>query len=43
MSELRAVGLKKKYGSRIVVHDASLTLESGEVVGLLGAYRAGKK
>ena len=42
MSELRAVGLKKKYGSRIVVHDASLTLESGEVVGLLGPNGAGK-
>ena len=42
MSELRAVGLKKKYGSRIVVHDASLSLESGEVVGLLGPNGAGK-
>ncbi len=42
MSELRAVGLKKKYGSRIVVHDASLTLNSGEVVGLLGPNGAGK-
>jgi lipopolysaccharide export system ATP-binding protein len=42
MSELRAVGLKKKYGSRIVVHDASLSLKSGEVVGLLGPNGAGK-
>ncbi|BBI98721.1 ABC transporter ATP-binding protein [Ferrigenium kumadai] len=42
MSELRAVGLKKKYGSRIVVHDASLSLNSGEVVGLLGPNGAGK-
>lgn len=42
MSELRAVGLNKKYGSRTVVHDASLALKSGEVVGLLGPNGAGK-
>lgn len=42
MSELRAVGLKKKYGSRTVVQDASLSLRSGEVVGLLGPNGAGK-
>jgi lipopolysaccharide export system ATP-binding protein len=42
MSELRAVGLKKKYGSRTVVHDASLLVKSGEVVGLLGPNGAGK-
>lgn len=42
MSELRAVGLKKKYGSRIVVHDASLSVRGGEVVGLLGPNGAGK-
>ena len=42
MSELRAVGLIKKYGSRTVVHDASLSLQSGEVVGLLGPNGAGK-
>lgn len=42
MSELRAIGLKKKYGSRTVVHDTSLTLKSGEVVGLLGPNGAGK-
>lgn len=42
MNELRAIGLKKKYGSRTVVHDASLTLKSGEVVGLLGPNGAGK-
>ncbi|HCI13843.1 MAG: LPS export ABC transporter ATP-binding protein [Gallionellales bacterium GWA2_60_142] len=42
MSELRAVGLKKKYGARIVVHDASLSVKSGEVVGLLGPNGAGK-
>ena len=42
MSELRAVGLMKKYGSRAVVHDASLSVQSGEVVGLLGPNGAGK-
>lgn len=42
MSELRAVGLKKIYGSRTVVHDTSLSLKSGEVVGLLGPNGAGK-
>ena len=42
MSELRAVCLNKKYGSRTVVHDVSLALKSGEVVGLLGPNGAGK-
>lgn len=42
MSELRAMGLKKKYGLRTVVHDASLSVDSGEVVGLLGPNGAGK-
>jgi len=42
MSELRAIGLKKIYGSRTVVKDASLSLKSGEVIGLLGPNGAGK-
>ncbi len=42
MSELRAVGLQKKYGQRSVVRDASLNVKSGEVVGLLGPNGAGK-
>jgi len=42
MSELRAVSLKKQYGSRTVVQDASLVVHSGEVVGLLGPNGAGK-
>lgn len=42
MSELRAVALKKKYGLRTVVHDASLSVKSGEIVGLLGPNGAGK-
>lgn len=39
---LRAVGLRKTYGKRTVVHDVSLLVESGEVVGLLGPNGAGK-
>src|SRR5665811_1596738 len=42
MSELRAIGLKQRYGSRTVVHDASLSVKSGEIVGLLGPNGAGK-
>ncbi|MDH4216529.1 MAG: LPS export ABC transporter ATP-binding protein [Gallionella sp.] len=42
MSELRAIGLKKIYGSRTVVQDASVSVKSGEVVGLLGPNGAGK-
>ena len=42
MSELRAEGLSKRYRSRQVVHEASLKISSGEVVGLLGPNGAGK-
>ncbi len=42
MTELHAIGLKKVYGPRTVVHDASLSVKSGEVVGLLGPNGAGK-
>lgn len=42
MSEIRTTSLKKRYGSRTVVHDVSLTVKSGEVVGLLGPNGAGK-
>ena len=41
-SELRAVGLKKRYKARTVVKDVSLDVKSGEVVGLLGPNGAGK-
>lgn len=39
---LQAVGLRKTYGKRTVVHDVSLSVDSGEVVGLLGPNGAGK-
>src|SRR5437867_7635968 len=42
MSQLRVHGLKKHYGSRVVVKDVSLEVASGEVVGLLGPNGAGK-
>jgi len=39
---LKATGLRKTYGKRTVVHDVSLSVDSGEVVGLLGPNGAGK-
>ena len=42
MSVLRADNLAKRYKSRQVVTDASLRVDSGEVVGLLGPNGAGK-
>ena len=36
------MGLRKTYGKRTVVHDVSLSVDSGEVVGLLGPNGAGK-
>jgi lipopolysaccharide export system ATP-binding protein len=42
VSLLNAVGLKKRYQSRVVVKDVSLEVASGEVVGLLGPNGAGK-
>ncbi|MFM7227100.1 MAG: LPS export ABC transporter ATP-binding protein [Betaproteobacteria bacterium] len=41
-SRLHVRGLQKSYGARQVVHNVSLDLESGEVVGLLGPNGAGK-
>ncbi|MCS6995579.1 MAG: LPS export ABC transporter ATP-binding protein [Casimicrobiaceae bacterium] len=42
MSQLSAVALRKRYKARTVVHDVSLRVDSGEVVGLLGPNGAGK-
>src|SRR3954464_5159343 len=41
-SELRVESLCKRYRSRVVVHDVSLEVRSGEVIGLLGPNGAGK-
>lgn len=41
-SKLIVSGLQKSYGSRQVVHDVALQVESGEVIGLLGPNGAGK-
>ena len=42
MTTLRADNLSKQYRSRTVVNNASLHINSGEVVGLLGPNGAGK-
>jgi lipopolysaccharide export system ATP-binding protein len=41
-SRLEARHLQKAYGSRKVVHDVSISVKKGEVVGLLGPNGAGK-
>ena len=41
-SRMQVRGLRKNYGARRVVHDVSLDVTSGEVVGLLGPNGAGK-
>ena len=41
-SRLEVRGLRKNYGARRVVHDVSLDVVNGEVVGLLGPNGAGK-
>jgi len=42
MSELVVKNLRKSYKGRTVVHDISVEIKSGEVVGLLGPNGAGK-
>jgi lipopolysaccharide export system ATP-binding protein len=42
MHTLKASGLAKRYKGRQVVHDTTLEVHSGEIVGLLGPNGAGK-
>jgi lipopolysaccharide export system ATP-binding protein len=42
VTTLRATELKKRYRSRQVLHDVSVEVDAGEVVGLLGPNGAGK-
>jgi lipopolysaccharide export system ATP-binding protein len=42
VSVLSALHLSKSFRSRTVVHDVSITVQSGEIVGLLGPNGAGK-
>ncbi len=42
MNQLAARNLRKSYKNRTVVHDASLEVGNGEIVGLLGPNGAGK-
>lgn len=42
MSKLVVENLRKQYKSRTVVHDISLEVSSGEIIGLLGPNGAGK-
>ena len=42
MSILKSDNLKKEYDSKTVIHDISLQVNSGEIVGLLGPNGAGK-
>jgi len=39
---LKAAGLHKRYGERVAVHDVSLQVRPGELLGLLGPNGAGK-
>ena len=41
-SALEANRIRKRFGTRVVVKDVSLSIRQGEVVGLLGPNGAGK-
>jgi ABC-2 type transport system ATP-binding protein len=40
--QLSATGVSRRFGSVVAVHDVSMHLESGEILGLVGANGAGK-
>ena len=42
MSTLTSAGLKKSFESKTVIHNVSLEVNSGEIIGLLGPNGAGK-
>ncbi|MGB3625823.1 MAG: ABC transporter ATP-binding protein [Henriciella sp.] len=42
ISPLRAVGVSRQYGDKLVVNNATLTLHPGEITALLGVSGAGK-
>ncbi|HCC62216.1 MAG TPA: copper ABC transporter ATP-binding protein, partial [Pseudomonas sp.] len=42
MSAVEIQGVNQRYGSMTVLHDLSLTLGEGEVLGLFGHNGAGK-
>lgn len=42
MIALRAEHVRKSYGSTVALHDASLTMQQGEILALLGANGSGK-
>ena len=42
MGSLQAKNIEKAYGSKKVIHDISIDINSGEIVGLLGPNGAGK-
>ena len=42
MAQLRANNLAKAYRGREVIHDVSVAIDSGQIVGLLGPNGAGK-
>lgn len=42
MSELRCEKLSKSYGSKLVLKEIDLVIESGKIYGLIGRNGAGK-
>ncbi len=42
MTKIESEGLVKKYGSRVVVNNVSISIPKGKAIGLLGPNGAGK-